>query len=322
MNVLAFHLGVRDAPGVTEATAKLTLLSTSEDAVITVSSVLEGPVVLLGARQRVRRVLDLSQCSLGGVAVLRRATTGVAAFIAERALWWTLVLPRIDALYADATAATLLNRNVRGYLRGLSRCGAAAHYLGRDAIVFERQPVALLGYDVDESGAVRMDVIAGWEMGFELPEALRSDDERQLAPRLSRPAIALGPLCRGRTPDEVARLVALSAVERGAEPPVVRVDEGPIPEVAPRPPGPDDPAPDEVLGWGERRVPMGRVEAGVGPGVVWLGGDALVSTEWLRRAERALCSGGEIPGQEVLHGALPEDYWAAWKSAVGRGPGA
>ncbi len=51
--------------------------------------------------------------------VLRRATTGTAAFLGGRGVVWTLALPHAAALAPDATARTLLNRNVRGFLKGL-----------------------------------------------------------------------------------------------------------------------------------------------------------------------------------------------------------
>src|SRR5262245_57017857 len=78
------------------------------------ASLIPGPAVLLGAAQRAGRVVRLAACAAAGTPVLRRATAGTAVHISGRATLWTLALPHVAALVPDATARTLLNRNVRG----------------------------------------------------------------------------------------------------------------------------------------------------------------------------------------------------------------
>ena len=70
--------------------------------------------------------------------VVRRRTTGTAAWIGRRALWCSLALPAVDALYDDATLPTLLNRNVRPWLRGFTRSGIPAAYFGRECERLQR----------------------------------------------------------------------------------------------------------------------------------------------------------------------------------------
>ena len=81
------------------------------------ASLLDGPAVVLGALQRAGRVVDVAACATAGTPVLRRCTTGTAAYIGGRAILWTLALPHVAALHPDATPRTLLNRNVRGCRR-------------------------------------------------------------------------------------------------------------------------------------------------------------------------------------------------------------
>src|SRR5687767_10372119 len=59
------------------------------------ASVSVGPAIVLGAVQRMGRVVDGEACSRGGTRVLRRATTGPAAYLGGRAIVWTLALPDV-----------------------------------------------------------------------------------------------------------------------------------------------------------------------------------------------------------------------------------
>src|SRR5689334_25084131 len=77
-----------------------------------------GPAVRLGQHQRAGRVLDVPACERSNVRVFQRATSGTAAYAGKRALIFTLALPHVGALFPDATFRTLLNRNVRPFLKG------------------------------------------------------------------------------------------------------------------------------------------------------------------------------------------------------------
>src|SRR5262249_23161412 len=118
------------------------------------ASIVRGPAVLLGAGQRAGRVLRLDACAAAGTAVVRRVTSGTAAFVGDRAIVWTLALPHVASLVPDATPRTLLNRNVRGFLEGFRRAGAAAHYFGREWVSVRHRPAALLGFEASPDGAV------------------------------------------------------------------------------------------------------------------------------------------------------------------------
>src|SRR5690349_6321799 len=63
------------------------------------ASLVSGPAVALGAVQRAARVVDRDAAATAGVRILRRATTGTAAYIGERAYVWTLALPSVAALF-------------------------------------------------------------------------------------------------------------------------------------------------------------------------------------------------------------------------------
>src|SRR5690349_12583757 len=91
----------------------------AERAIFAAASLVAGPAVVLGAAQRAGRVVDLNACATMGTIVLRRATTGTAAYIGQHGLVWSLALPHVAAIVPDATPRTLLNRNVRPFLDAL-----------------------------------------------------------------------------------------------------------------------------------------------------------------------------------------------------------
>ncbi|MEZ4392536.1 MAG: hypothetical protein R3A48_15720 [Polyangiales bacterium] len=260
------------------------------------ASIVRGPVAMLGARQRAASVLVDTPW-------VRRATTGAEAWIAETGIVWSLALPHVAALFRDARGETLLNRNVRGFLRGLTRCGALSHYLGRDVISLQRRAVAVLGYDVLDDGRVLVDVIAGWEHAPTLPDA-RQGERRREAPRAE--GVALRGCVGGRGPEEVADAVIQAVASTSG----VALVEGDTLGRAASP----DPSTAEASVRSARRVPIGWVEAGELEGAAWLGGDLLASTAWLRRAERALATGEPLPDGAVMHGATPEDLEVVWRA--------
>ena len=126
----------------------------ADGAVWAAASVVEEEAVVLGAAQRAARVVDLDACRAAGVRVVRRATAGTAALLAGRSLWLTLALPHVAALVPDATARSLLNRNVRPLLEGLRGLGFPAAYFGREWVSVAKRPAAVLGFDALPEGAV------------------------------------------------------------------------------------------------------------------------------------------------------------------------
>ncbi len=268
------------------------------------ATVVRGPAVLLGAGQRAGRVVHLDACAAAGAPVFRRATAGTAAFVGRQAIVWTLALPHVAALVADATPRTLLNRNVRGFLRGLRRAGAAAHYFGREWISLRHRPAVLLGFEATPDGAVLMEVMAGVDASIALPGALATAGEQAVDRWLGKVPAGLGDVMAG-DPLEIAGSV-MSAVSLFA----AEADERmPAIEIAPLSPviHEDDPMPSGfVAGVGER-VPIGWIDVGVGPsGAVWIGGDVLVPAY----ARTAIARGDEL-GDVPVDGAMLADLHAA-----------
>ncbi|MDB4927723.1 MAG: hypothetical protein JWM10_207, partial [Myxococcaceae bacterium] len=148
-------------------------------------SLVTGPVVVLGARQRAAAVTTHP-------AVVGRRSTGTAAWVGRGALWCSLALPSLDALYADATPATLLNRNVRPWLRGFTRSGIPAAYFGREWVAVAHRPAAVLGYDLSPAGALLLEMIVGWDDPVALPAEHAAPAERALDRWRGKAPVALG----------------------------------------------------------------------------------------------------------------------------------
>lgn len=270
------------------------------------AAVVEGPAVILGARQRAGRVVDLDACARAGAPVLRRATTGTAAWVGARAIVWTVALPHAAALVADATTRTILNRNVRPFLRALTKAGAVARYFGREWIAVEHRPVAIAGYDVTRDGRVLLEVIAGWDEAVALPDALVTEAERAVDRwRGHAPLALVDAVAAGWDVGRLARSVFPDADE--AQPAVA---ESLAREVTAR-----DPVPEGMALGAPVRVPIGYVEAARDGGRAWLGGDLLAATWWLDDAARALLAGDALPEGCVMEGAAPEDLAGALRDA-------
>lgn len=279
------------------ARAHAALSAASDGGCHLVGSIVQGPVAVLGSRQRASAVIE-------GADAVHRLTTGIEAWIGDRAIWWSLALPTLSALYPDARAETLLNRNVRPFLKGLTRCGALAHYFGREVISIQRRSGAVLGYDVLADGRVLLDVIAGWNGPTSLPRE-RSSARRRETPRAE--GLALEPLVSGRSAAEVAAAV-MDAVERvGAVPWAATPASAELLNIE---------ANDEVQTLASKRVPIGWIDAGLRGAAPWIGGDLLASTAWLARVEAAFAADDELPAGAVLHGALPGDLAALWREAI------
>lgn len=256
------------------------------------ASLVEGPAVLLGRHQRAARVVDLAEAARRGIPVFRRRTAGTAAFASGRTLVFTLALPRVTTLFPDASYRTLLNRNVRPFLKGLSAAGALSHYFGREWVSSQRRPVLLLGFDVEPDGAVLIEAIAGFDHPFSLPPSLASEDERSLDRFTGHPPAALSELLpEGKTPESVAQCLADAIAARA---PTARMER---PDLLPAPPAPDpagdlsllDPVPPGASLLPPVRMPIGWLERAALPGSapLWLGGDVLAPRWGLDRIAAA-----------------------------------
>lgn len=262
------------------------------------ASLVEGPAVLLGRHQRAARVVDLAEAARLGIPVFRRRTAGTAAFASGRTLVFTLALPRVTTLFPDASYRTLLNRNVRPFLKGLTAAGALSHYFGREWVSSQRRPLLLLGFDVEPDGAVLIEAIAGFDHPFSLPPSLASEDERSLDRFTGHPPAALSELLpEGKTPESVAQCLTDAIAARA---PTARTER---PDLLAAPPAQDltdagspagdlsllDPVPPSASLLPPVRIPIGWLERAALPGSapLWLGGDVLAPRWGLDRIAAA-----------------------------------
>jgi hypothetical protein len=119
---------------------------------VLVTSLISGGGAVLGALQR-REAFSGKP--------LARLTTGPRAFVASLAFHHAFALPSLTALAPDATPHNLLNRYVRGFLRGYSKLGLPAQYFGREYFCLGRRPCGLVAYDVTASGSLLFEVFVG-----------------------------------------------------------------------------------------------------------------------------------------------------------------
>jgi len=247
-------------------------------------SVVHGPAVILGAMQRTGRVVNLQACADASVPVLRRATTGTAAWIGGAGIIMALALPHVATIKEDATAQTVLNRNVRPFLQAFSQAGAMAHYFGREWISIRKQPTALLGFDISREGGVLVEVLVGFDESIALPTTLTTDDERAVDRFPGKTPTSLRevlPDARIATWPDRFNTAFLEGVARQTS---IETDEPALPrhmaeEQDEMQPWPGGYSPHSLL-----RVPIGYLDVGAcaspGGGHPCLGGDVL-APRWL-----------------------------------------
>lgn len=277
---------------------------------VLLSACLEAEALLLGALQ-LESTLRRRSPARFDASLERRSTTGTEAQLSGAVLYHALALPRVDALFPDASARTLLNRNLRALLRGYAAAGVPLRYFGTEVLALLGHPVALVGYDQATSGAVLIEVL----IGLEQPCVVRSALKRE-------PPAALYRLLRGGPPPaDLLRRAVDGVVERlGATRSDVsaRLASGPARAafdlVTSSPPA-------------SVSVPLGVVEAVTVPRAR-LFGDLLVGTAALGAvavaAQRALDAGQPLGGDVLaplqgapLDGARPADLLAALVAAAG-----
>ncbi len=256
------------------------------------TSLVSGGGAVLGALQR---------RELFGGRPLVRFSTGPRAIIAGLAFHHVFALPQLTSLAPDATPQNLVNRYIRGFLRGYTKLGVPAQYLGREYFSLGRRPCGLIGYDVEAAGTVLFEIFVGLDASVLEP----SGEARQ-------PAIALVEVLRRSDPVAFAASIHEGFAAKWQI------------ETAPCSLQPESAAPVRD-GSGEfvrRRVPIGWVEASaarVGEGVtVRIGGDLLCAKSAMAavesRSAAAVLAGREIDDTVVaplvegpLDGARPED---------------
>jgi hypothetical protein len=216
-------------------------------------------------------------------------------------------LPNVASIEEDATARTLLNRNVRPFLRAFTRAGALAHYFGREWISFKKQPGALLGFDVTRTGAVLIEVFVGFDQAIGLPMELTTPEERAVDRFHGKKAVSL----REVLPDAPWKRFVDRVLEGlvGASSSPLEVDDATLALVR-REPISDarDPLPDGFVCQTLQRVPIGYVDRAVSqdePSRKWLGGDVL-APRWLY-ADLAAGVDPQAIGSVAMDGAQLED---------------
>lgn len=251
--------------------------------VLLASATFTADALVLGSLQREDTLRQRSPARFDG-RVLRRASTGTEAQLAGGVLYHALTLPRVDALFSDATSRTLLNRNLRAILRGYTAAGVPFRYFGTEVLALLGHPVALVGYDQLSSGAVLIEVL----VGLQKPCVVRSALKREA------PA-ALFPLLRAEPPaHEFLQRVVRGIVDKLGMASVDVAAALPAPGVVPAVPAQHAPA--SVV------VPLGVVEAVLEP-APRITGDLLVGRAALARFEAAAAQAwraGQAPDNEIL----------------------
>lgn len=244
------------------ASAALALAEQGRAALLSASFTAEA--LVLGALQR-ESTLRLRSPARWDGRVARRATTGTEAQLSGAVLYHALALPSVSTLFPDASARTLLNRNLRAVLRGYTTAGVPLRYFGTEVLALLGQPVALVGYDQAESGAVLIEVL----IGLQAPCVVRSALKRE-------PAAALYQVLHSEpAPRELLERAVSGIIARLAA------------SADPVSPAPATLAATQFAGTPSAvAIPLGVVEAVVTPRVS-ISGDLLVSTAALRRVERA-----------------------------------
>jgi hypothetical protein len=245
-----------------------------------VSAAFTADTLVLGKLQREDTLRTRSAASFDHVR--RRSTTGTEAQLRGAVLYHALSLPRVDTLYPDASARTLLNRNLRAVLRGYAAAGVPLRYFGTEVLALLGHPVALVGYDQVASGAVLIEVL----LGLDEPCVIRPALER------AAPAALSVVMRRELDPAELLARAVSGIVERlqltaqGLE----------LPSLAFEAPPPPAGVPSAVS------IPLGVVEAVTAPRVRF-SGDLLVGCAALSRVE-ALAQAALDAGRPLTEAVL------------------
>lgn len=268
-----------------------------------VSASFRAQALVLGKLQREDTLRERSDADFANI--VRRSSTGTEAQLSGSTLYHALALPRVDALYPDASARTLLNRNLRALLRGYTAAGVPLRYFGTEVLSLLGHPVALVGYDQAASGATLIEVLVGLENPCVVRPALKREAPASLGQILRRALDARELLDRVVT-GTLARLgaEAVDVALPAAEPAPLLQVRGPSSSVA---------------------IPLGVVEVARARGLR-ITGDLLVSSFALARVEQlaqaALERGAELDEAVLqpltgaaLDGARPGDVLQALRGA-------
>jgi hypothetical protein len=266
----------------------------SEGRVLAAGAIVTGPALLVGARQRAARVVDRASFERSAIPLVRRDTTGTHVFIAPTgAALFALALPTRTALVPDTRGPTTLNRNVRGWLQGLTRQGALAHYFGREWLTIHKRPAGVLALSGGLDQSLLIELWIGLEAPLALPESLASEHERTLDRWLGKRPASFREVCPDKPLDH-AHIDAIQA--RSLERYGIVADL--VPDTAIDPPRHlhstsalwDDELERTPRRWIEpTRCAIGWIDAAVlDDGDLWIGGDVLVDQPAIEAITAAL----------------------------------
>ncbi len=231
-----------------------------------------------------------------GAAIVRRGSGGPAVRAGEGTLWIALLLPTVSAL-VSCDEPRIVNRYVRPLLRALTRCGALAHFFGRDWISVKHRPAAWTGFAHDRaSGRTTFEAFVACDTRFDV------------APRASFMGKEPGTLASIlEVPFDIARLADAIVASYSDAYGRAAIDRGPVPSFAISPDDPRADPPwlatvDEVIG-----------PIGAGPdarGTFRVGGDLLVSRDALSSLESSLGATGDEDLASLIDASLAAPHTA------------
>jgi hypothetical protein len=221
-------------------------------ATLVLAELSEG-AVLLGRHQRAASAIDATK--VGGLRLARRLGGGKAIVVAPGTLGVLLAVPPGSGLGTHVAPDRVLNRHVRGLLRGLG----SAFYFGRDFVAAEKRQIAAVSQDGAPGGTQLFEAYVATTAPLGLPAAWSKYPQHGDA-RAHGPAhTSLAELGRKYAFTEVAAQVATGyAHATGAW--LQATDEEAL--VEGDAPGPDVAEDDEGWSWsGVADVPIGFLEA-------------------------------------------------------------
>ncbi|RYZ07200.1 MAG: hypothetical protein EOO73_12575 [Myxococcales bacterium] len=274
LGVASFEVALQDALSLG---ARALAWSESSGAPALVSAACDGRALVLGQLQREDTLRERSPARFENVQ--RRPTTGTEAWLEGEVVYHALALPRVSSLFADASARTLLNRNLRAILRGYSAAGVPLRYFGTEVLALLGHPVALVGYEQAESGAVLIEVWLGLQQPCVVRSALKREAPRSLSAVMGREL--RGPELMYRAVSGIVERLQLETVEVAL--PAVALAAEALPKEPPA----------------AVSIPLGVVEA-AGSRIT---GDLLVSTAALARVE-ALAQSALDAGEPLTEAVL------------------
>ncbi len=255
--------------------AALVAVEGRELAVVQVTELEAGPVIVLGALQHAGRVAATAD-TLTKAPFVRRTTSGTG-FACDGGVLCSIALGAPAITFPDVSPRTVLNRCVRPLLAGFRALGIDLAYLGREWLARRRQAAAVLAFDMSPSGAVLIEAFLTARGSFAIPQELASAIEASCDRYRGRATLSLEDL--GAASSAVRDPFVAGVVERlGA----VRADvvEPPLPDrSAHRVVSQRDPIPEGLEILPPRSVPIGVLDvARSSGGGSWVGGDVLAPT--------------------------------------------